>query len=82
MTNAEFEEKLRQECENNEELREEINEITGIFRRAIAKAYPNFANRDEFDKEIDCILKGMGVNKPMLLRDIICKEDLQDAKEL
>lgn len=30
MTNAEFEKKLRQECENNEELREEINEITGI----------------------------------------------------
>lgn len=30
MTNAEFEKKLRQECENNEELSEEINEITGI----------------------------------------------------
>ena len=82
MTNAEFEKMLRQECENNEELREEINEIAGIFRRAIAKGYPNFDNRDEFDNEIDCILKGMGANKPMLLRDIISKEDLQDAKEI
>lgn len=63
MTNAEFEKKLRQECENNEELREEINEITGIFRRAIAKGYPNFDNRDEFYNEIDCALKGMNVKK-------------------
>lgn len=52
MTNAEFERKLRQECENNEELREEINEITGIFRRAIAKGYPNFENKDELENEI------------------------------
>ena len=82
MTNAEFEKMLRQECENNEELREEINEITGIFRRAIAKGYPNFDNRDEFYNEIDCMLKGIGANKPMLLRDIISKEDLQNVKEI
>lgn len=37
MTNTEFEEKLKQECESNEELREEVSEITGIFLRAIIK---------------------------------------------
>lgn len=37
MTNAEFLEKIKQECENNEELREEVSEITGIFLRAIIK---------------------------------------------
>lgn len=74
--------KLRQECKNNEELREEINEITGIFRRAIAKGYPNFDNRDEFYGEIDNMLKGLDVKKPVLIRDIISKEDLQDAKEI
>lgn len=37
MTNAEFLEKIKQECENNEELREEVSEITGIFLRAIMK---------------------------------------------
>lgn len=79
MTNAEFEKKLRQECENNEELREEINEITGIFRRAIAKGYPNFDNRDEFYNEIDAMLK---VKKPVFIRDIISKEDLQNVKEI
>lgn len=79
MTNAEFEKKLRQECENNEELREEINEITGIFRRAIAKGYPNFDNRDEFYNEIDDMLK---VKKPVFIKDIISKEVLQDAKEI
>lgn len=79
MTNAEFEKMLRQECENNEELREEINEITGIFRRAIAKGYPNFDNRDEFYNEIDDMLKG---KKPVFIRDVISKEDLQDAKEI
>ena len=82
MTNAEFEKKLRQECENNEELREEINEISGIFRRAIAKGYPNFDNRDEFYDEIDNMLKGLDVKKPVLLRDIFSKEDLQEAKEM
>lgn len=82
MTNAEFEKKLRQECENNEELREEINEITGIFRKAIAKGYPNFDNRDEFYNEIDCALKGMNVKKPVFIRDIISKEDLQEVKEI
>lgn len=35
MTNAEILEKITQECENNEELREEVSEITGIFLRAI-----------------------------------------------
>ena len=79
MTNAEFEKKLRQECENNEELREEINEITGIFRRAIAKGYPNFDNRDEFYNEIDDTLKG---KKPVFIRDVISKEDLQNVKEI
>ena len=82
MTNAEFEEKLRQECENNEELREEINEITGIFRRAIAKGYPNFDNRDEFYNEIDDMLKGLDVKKPVFIRDVISKEDLQNVKEI
>lgn len=82
MTNAEFEKKLRQECENNEELREEINEITGIFRRAIAKGYPNFDNRDEFYGEIDNMLKGLDVKKPVFVRDVISKEDLQEAKEI
>lgn len=79
MTNAEFEKMLKQECENNEELREEINEITGIFRRAIAKGYPNFDNRDEFYNEIDAMLK---VKKPVFIRDIISKEDLQNVKEI
>lgn len=79
MTNAEFEKMLKQECENNEELREEINEITGIFRRAIAKVYPNFDNRDEFYNEIDAMLK---VKKPVFIRDIISKEDLQNVKEI
>lgn len=79
MTNAEFEKKLRQEYKNNEELREEINEITGIFRRAIAKGYPNFDNRDEFYNEIDDMLK---VKKPVFIRDIISKEDLQNVKEI
>ena len=37
MIKAEYEEKLKQECENNEELREEVKEITGIFLRAIIK---------------------------------------------
>ena len=82
MTNAEFEKKLRQECENNEELREQINEITGIFRRAIAKGYPNFDNRDEFYNEIDDMLKGLDVKKPVFIRDVISKEDLQEAKEI
>lgn len=82
MTNAEFEKKLRQECENNEELREEINEITGIFRRAIAKGYPNFDNRDEFYDEIDNMLKGSDVKKPVFIRAVISKEDLQNVKEI
>lgn len=40
MTNAEFLEKIKQECENDEELREEVKEITGMFLRAI-KEYLN-----------------------------------------
>lgn len=82
MTNAEFKKMLRQECENNEELREEINEITGIFRRAIAKGYPNFDNRDEFYDEIDNMLKGSDVKKPVFIRAVISKEDLQNVKEI
>ena len=35
MTNAEFLEKIKQECENDEELKEAVNEITGISLRAI-----------------------------------------------
>lgn len=35
MTNAEFLEKLKQECESNEELRKEVKEVTGIFLRAL-----------------------------------------------
>lgn len=82
MTNVEFEKMLRQECENNEQLKEEINEITGIFRRAIAKGYPNFDNRDEFYGEIDNMLKGLDVKKPVFIRDVISKEDLQNVKEI
>lgn len=82
MTNAEFEKMLRQECENNEQLKEEINEITGIFRRAIAKGYPNFDNRDEFYNEIGDMLKGLDVKKPVFIRDVISKEDLQNVKEI
>lgn len=52
MTNAEFLEKIKQECENDEEFKEEIKEITGIFIRAIAKGYPNFENKDELENEI------------------------------
>ena len=52
MTNAEFLEQIKQECENDEEFKEEINEIAGIFIRAIAKGYPNFENRDDFENEI------------------------------
>lgn len=37
MTNDEFLEKIRQECENDEELRKEVSEITCIFLRAIIK---------------------------------------------
>mgnify|MGYP007016780460 CR=1 FL=1 len=43
MTNAEFQEMLKQECENNEELREEVSEITGIFLRAII----NYLNSED-----------------------------------
>ena len=43
MTNAEFLEKIKQECENNEELREEVSEITGIFLRAII----NYLNSED-----------------------------------
>ena len=43
MTNAEFQEMLKQECENSEELREEINEIKDIFRRAII----NYLNSED-----------------------------------
>lgn len=82
MTNAEFEKKLKQECKNNEKLREEINEITGIFRRAIAKGYPNFDNRDEFYDEISDMLKGLGAKKPVFIKDVISKEDLRNVKKI
>lgn len=82
MTNAEFEKKLKQECKNNEELREEINEIKGIFRRAIAKGYSNFDNRDEFYDEISDALKRLDVKKPVFIKDVISKEDLQNVKEI
>ena len=36
----------------NAEFLEEIKEITGIFIRAIAKGYPNFENREDFENEI------------------------------
>ena len=36
----------------DEEFKEEIKEITGIFIRAIAKGYPNFENREDFENEI------------------------------
>jgi hypothetical protein len=52
MTNAEFLEEIKCECENDEEFKEEIKEITGIFIRAIAKGYPNFENREDFENEI------------------------------
>lgn len=45
MTNAEFLEKIKQECENNEELREEVSEITGIFLRAIIK----YLNSEDYE---------------------------------
>lgn len=52
MTHEEFLKKIKQECENDEELKEEINEITDIFIRAIAKGYPNFENKDDLENEI------------------------------
>ena len=82
MANAQFQEILKQECENNEELREENNEIKGIFRRAIAKGYPNFDNRDEFYNEISDMLKRLDVKKPVFIRDVISRKDLQDVKEI
>jgi hypothetical protein len=56
MTNDEFLEEIKQECENNEEFREEINEITGIFIRAIAKGYLNFEDNEENENEIKTII--------------------------
>jgi hypothetical protein len=51
MTNAEFLEKLKQECENNEELREEVKEITGIFLRAIIE-YVNSEDREVIEDDL------------------------------
>lgn len=56
MTNDEFLKEIKRECENNEEFREEINEITGIFIRAIAKGYPNFEDNEEDENEIKTII--------------------------
>lgn len=52
MIEEDFSEEIKRECENDEEFKEEINEIAGIFIRAIAKGYPNFENKDEFENEI------------------------------
>ncbi len=52
MTQEDFLEEIKRECENDEEFKEEINEIAGIFIRAIAKGYPNFENKDELENEI------------------------------
>lgn len=52
MTEEDFLEEIKRECENDEEFKEEIKEITNIFIRAIAKGYPNFENKDEFENEI------------------------------
>lgn len=46
MTEEDFLKEIKQKCENDEEFREEINEITGIFIRAIAKGYLNFEDED------------------------------------
>lgn len=51
MTNAEFLEKIKQESENNEELREEVSEITGIFLRAIIK-YLNSENCEVIEDDL------------------------------
>lgn len=52
MTKEDFSEEIKRKCENDEEFKEEINEIAGIFIRAIAKGYPNFENKDELENEI------------------------------
>lgn len=52
MTEENFLEEIKRECDNDEEFKEEINEIAGIFIRAIAKGYPNFENKDELENEI------------------------------
>lgn len=45
MTNDEFMEKFKQECESNEELREEVKEITGIFIRALIE----YLNSEDYE---------------------------------
>lgn len=52
MTEENFLEEIKRECDNDEEFKEEINEIAGIFIRAIAKGHPNFENKDELENEI------------------------------
>ncbi len=52
ITQEDFLEEIKRECENDEEFKEEINEIAGIFIRAIKKGYPNFENKDELENEI------------------------------
>lgn len=51
MIHAEYEEKLKQECENDEELREEVSEITGIFLRAIIE-YLNSENCEVIEDDL------------------------------
>lgn len=47
MTNAEFMEKIKQECENDEELKEAVNAITGIFLSAIIELLKDEENELE-----------------------------------
>lgn len=62
MTEKEFLEEIKRECENDEEFKEEIKYITRIFIRAIViiraivKGYPNFENSEEFKNEIKPII--------------------------
>lgn len=51
MTNDDFMEKLKQECESNEELREEVKEIKGIFIRALIE-YLNSEDYEAFKMDM------------------------------
>lgn len=62
MTNAEFLEKIKQECENDEELKEEIREITGIFLRAIVESLKEEENELE-EKRLKFLKKQKNIYK-------------------
>lgn len=62
MTNAEYQEKIKQECENNEELREEIIEIVGIFLRAIVESLKEEENELE-EKRLKFLKKQKNIYK-------------------